>query len=145
MLLEGTEGGQMFDNMTQDHNGDIILQEDVGNQAHNGKVWRYKIGSDTIELMLQHDPARFAPAALPYNQDEEATGVVDVTSLFTSTPLPGEGYYLMADQAHYTTDITGAQVQGGQLFLVHQVPEPGTAVSLLGGASMLLGLRRRRA
>ena len=145
MLLEGTEGGQMFDNMTQDHNGDIILQEDVGNQAHNGKVWRYKIGSDTIELMLQHDPARFAPAALPYNQDEEATGVVDVTSLFTSTPLPGEGYYLMADQAHYTTDITGAQVQGGQLFLVHQVPEPGTAVSLLGGLAMLLGLRRRRA
>jgi hypothetical protein len=33
----------------------------VGNQAHNGKIWRYSIAKGTLEMVAQHDPARFTP------------------------------------------------------------------------------------
>ena len=37
MLLDGTEGQQMLDNMTVTKDGKILLQEDVGNNAHLGQ------------------------------------------------------------------------------------------------------------
>ena len=62
-----------------------------------------------------------------------------------NTGNAGERWLLSSDQAHYTSGITTAQVEGGQLIAIHIVPEPSVALSLIGGASMLLGLRRRRA
>ena len=71
----------MFDNMTIDKPGRVFLQEDVGNQEHNGKIWMYNIATDTLELVAQHDPARFGdlgvPATAPFNQDEESSGIID--------------------------------------------------------------------
>jgi hypothetical protein len=59
MLLDGTEAGNMFDNMTIDGHGRILIQEDVGNQAHNSKIWSYDIATDTLSLVAKHDPGRF--------------------------------------------------------------------------------------
>ncbi|QSV55496.1 MAG: hypothetical protein HEP80_18095 [Dolichospermum sp. UKL201] len=41
----------MFDNMTVDKYGHILLQEDVGGAAHNGKIWQYDIATDTLKLL----------------------------------------------------------------------------------------------
>jgi hypothetical protein len=38
MLLDGTEGQQMLDNMTVTKDGKVLLQEDPGNQAHLAKI-----------------------------------------------------------------------------------------------------------
>ncbi len=153
MLLDGSEAGQMYDNLTVTLDGKIVLQEDPGGGATPGtylaKVWEYDIATDGLTEILQHDGSRFASnnPLFGNTNDEEASGVIDVTSFFTAAPLPGEHYYLMDVQAHYTTgyQVDATTVEGGQLNLVHVVPEPSTALSLMGGLGMLLGLRRRRA
>ncbi len=107
-VLDGTEGVKMLDNMTIDNYGHIILQEDVGNNAHIGKVWQYTIATDSLKLLGQHDTLRFITGAPNYlTQDEEASGVIDAQSIL------GPGYFLMVDQAHYS--IPGDAYEGGQL------------------------------
>ncbi|MEI6881768.1 MAG: metallophosphoesterase, partial [Bacteroidota bacterium] len=111
-VLDGTEGHNMLDNMTIDKYGHIILQEDVGNAAHNGKMFQYTIGTDQLKQIAKHDPARFGDigiaATSPFNQDEETSGIIDMEDIL------GAGMFLSVDQAHYL--ISGAAVEGGQLF-----------------------------
>lgn len=143
----------MFDNLTVSPDGMVFLQEDVGGAAHNGKVFMYNPGTDTVTSIAMHDQARFGdlaiPVTAPFNNDEEASGIIDITDLMAGSPLntgnAGERWFLSTDQAHYTSGITTAQVQGGQLVAIHVVPEPSAALSLISGMAMLLGLLRRRA
>ncbi len=110
-VLDGTEGQVMLDNMVIDKTGHILLQEDVGNSAHNGKIWQYTIATDILKMIAKHDPARFGDIGLaataPFNQDEETSGIIDVQDIL------GAGMFLTADQAHYA--ISGSAVEGGQL------------------------------
>ncbi|HMB21855.1 MAG: hypothetical protein ACM33V_11060 [Chloroflexota bacterium] len=39
MLLDITEGQKMMDNLAINHRGQIIIQEDSGNQVHLAKIW----------------------------------------------------------------------------------------------------------
>ncbi len=130
----------MWDNMTVTSDGKLMLQEDVGGAAHNGKVWFYDPTTGSLTKVLKHDVARFGdrtggvttPATAPYTNDEETSGVIDVTSLFGGNAVTGDRTYLMVDQAHYTSGISAANVEGGQLLLVHQtssVTGPSTAVA----------------
>lgn len=113
MLLEGTEGQKMMDNITINKSGQILIQEDPGNQAHLAKVWSYDIASDTLTEIAQHDPARFVSGGANYlnTQDEESSGILDVSDIL------GTGWYLLDVQAHYA--ISGELVEGGQLLAMH--------------------------
>ena len=142
MLLDGTEAGNMFDNLTVDSTGHVLLQEDVGNNAHNGKIFSYDTKTGTLELVVQHDPARFGDvgktATAPFNVDEESSGIIDASSIL------GAGWFLMDVQAHYTSGTAPGAVaavdstllvEGGQLLAVY-IPSsnpggvaPGTAGS----------------
>ena len=112
-VLDGTEGQKMLDNLEIDQYGHILLQEDVGNNAHNGKLWQYTIATDNLKLLAKHDPARFGdigvPATAPYNQDEESSGILDMQSIL------GPGKFLTSDQAHYSLPLPA--VEGGQLLM----------------------------
>jgi hypothetical protein len=150
-FLDGTEGNNggfgpnMLDNMTAflDANGNtqLLLQEDVGAQAHNGKIWLYNPANDQLTLVAKHDPARFGDlgmaATAPYNNDEESSGVIDARDFL------GLGWFLADVQAHYS--ITGELVQGGQLFAFY-VPSIPTPAALPAGLALLsaMGLRRSR-
>lgn len=130
-LLDGTEAINMLDNLASSKGGKLILFEDVGGNAHNGKTWQYDVATDSLTLLLQHDPDRFGDlnkaATAPFNNDEENSGVVDISDLYGAPALSGE-YYLFDDQAHYP--IAGEAVEGGQLMLLHngtQVPAAFTA------------------
>lgn len=120
----------MLDNLTiNEKTGLILMQEDVGNAAHNGKQWLYDPKTDQLVKVTRHDPARFGDlataATLPFNQDEESSGVIDVSSIL------GPGMYLTSDQAHYKIDAANARgftnpdelVEGGQLVAL-RVPFP---------------------
>lgn len=95
LLLDGTEGQRMFDNITVTDGGLVILQEDPGNNAHLARIWMYDPAADsrTIENpagnsglteIAKFDPAKFVAGAADYigTQDEESSGIIDVTSIF---------------------------------------------------------------
>lgn len=125
MLLDGTEGQKMLDNMTVTDAGKVILQEDVGNNAHLGKVWEYNPGADRLSQIAAHDPSQFLNGGANYlTQDEESSGVIDVTSILGSAT---ESVYLLDTQAHYA--VAGDQVEGGQLMLIRQ--EHNAAAALI--------------
>jgi hypothetical protein len=121
MLLDGSETGgtsqrhHMLDNMTINNRGQLVLQEDPGNEPYNARVWQYNIASDTLTEVARHDPARFVESgANLLTRDEESSGVIDVSAIL------GSGWYLLDVQAHYA--IPGELVQGGQLLAMHIPP-----------------------
>lgn len=111
----GSPGPQMFDNLTVNDRGQVLLNEDVGNQSCLGGIWLYNIASSTLLEIAHHDPARFTPGAPGFlTNDEESSGIIPA-------PFLGEGWYLTDVQAHFA--ISGELVQGGQLLAI-QIP-PG--------------------
>ena len=125
----------MMDNLGIDHSGHILIVEDVGNNAHNGKIWEYNINTDALVLVAQHDPTRFISGGANFlTQDEEASGIIDAQSIL------GPGKFLFVDQTHYA--IPSPIVEGGQLLVLNSVstatsnPEvnvQGNAVSIPAG------------
>ncbi len=115
LLLDGTEGQQMLDNITVNKDGHVILQEDVGNNAHLGDIWDYNPATDQLTLLAQHDADRFLTGGSQFlTQDEESSGIVDVTDILGSA---GQAAYLFDVQAHYANGPS--LVEGGQLMLMH--------------------------
>jgi hypothetical protein len=121
MLLDGTEEGgtgeryHMLDNMTINGRGQLVLQEDPGNQEYLARIWLYDIASDRLTEVAHHDPARFDPPNPALTQDEESSGVIDVSAIL------GSGWYLLDVQAHYNPG-DAELVEGGQLLAMHIPP-----------------------
>jgi hypothetical protein len=114
MALDGTEGQHMFDNITVNDRGQVLLQEDPGNNPYIAKVWRYYPDSDTLTEIAHHDPDRFAAGGSKFlTMDEESSGIIPA-------PFLGESWYLADVQAHYPTDPE--LVEGGQLLALHVPP-----------------------
>ncbi len=119
LLVNGDENGadhpQMLDNIAVTAQGKVILLEDVGNNAHLGKVWEYDPATDQLSQIAQHDPARFQSGAANFlTQDEEASGVIDISHILGNA---GENVYLVDTQAHYANGTE--LVEGGQLQIIH--------------------------
>jgi hypothetical protein len=71
MMLDGTDGHHMLDNLTVNRRGQIFLQEDPGippaslaDPDYLATIWRYTIETDTLERVARHDPARFDKISL---------------------------------------------------------------------------------
>jgi hypothetical protein len=110
-LLDGTEGQKMFDNLTIDYYGHILLQEDPGNQSHLAKIWQYDIATDQLKLIATHDPDRFSTGGSQFlTQDEESSGIIDMQGIL------GSGWFLFVDQAHHS--LPSPMVSGGQMLLL---------------------------
>jgi hypothetical protein len=117
-LLDGSEGQKMLDNITVSNRGQLILQEDPGNQAYVARVWRYYPDSDELVEVAHHDTDLFSPASDAFvTQDEESSGVIDVSSIL------GDGWFLLDDQVHKALSdpelvergqYTALHVPGGQ-------------------------------
>lgn len=138
MLLDGTEATQMMDNITVNSRGQVLIQEDPGNEQYSAKVWLYDPKTDTrhagsstgnsgLTVLAEHDPQRFGsrdhtsaqPATPPYNTNEESSGIVDVSGILGR---PGKDVYLLDVQAHYPAaadpylaPYATEVVEGGQL------------------------------
>lgn len=129
----GGVGPRMMDNMTIDANGIIWIQEDVGNQAHTGRILRYDPATDTVTVSSVHDVARFgAPgvnATAPFNQDEESSGIIEASFLSDADT----DAYLLDIQAHDT--LPSPLVQGGQLLamFVDEVKDGGAGDDRVAG------------
>lgn len=151
MLLEGGTGafgnaGQMFDNITVDTFGNILIQEDPGNNPYLSKIWQYNLASGSLTQVAGFRPDLFLNGPGFLTTDEESSGILDITSIMGSDPLLNDRWYLFDVQAHYS--IPSELAEGGQLLALHivPVPEPSTYGLLAAGAlAGLIGLRRFRA
>lgn len=140
MLLDGTEAPYLNkpDNITITSQGDLLLQEDPGANDHVSRVLTYSLKEGRIGVLAQFDPALFGPGAdgakPVMTNDEESSGVIDVTAL-----MPGvtgsTRYFLLDAQVHTKPSIArpdiaaglsdadkvlfdDAVIEGGQLYLM---------------------------
>ncbi len=113
LLLDGTEGPKMMDNLCVSRDGQILIQEDPGNQpTYLAKVWRYDLATGVLVEVAAHDPARFSPSSSGYlTGDEESSGIIDVSDIL------GDGRFLCVSQAH-SANADAELVEGGQLMLL---------------------------
>jgi hypothetical protein len=121
VLLDGaTAGVKMLDNLTVDSDGNVYMQEDVGNNAHLGQIWKFNPGSGHLTALARHDSARFLEGAPGFlTQDEESSGIIEVSPLFDGVKgydTARNRYFLLVVQAHYPRE--GELVEGGQLLLM---------------------------
>jgi len=115
-LLDGSEGQEMFDNLTVDSLGRILLQEDCGNNIRLGRVWLYDIATGSFVQIGASDPVYFQTGGPKFlTTDEETSGIIDAKDLL------GLGWYLLDMQAHYA--IPGELVEGGQLLALYVDPK----------------------
>jgi len=134
MLLDGSEAPYLNkpDNMTVDGSGNILIQEDPGNNDHIARVIAYRISDGRMAVLAQFKTQYFSKSetATFMTVDEESSGVVDATALLRSGASDKASYYLLDAQVHTMTsvarpDITDAaakaaldlnSVEGGQLY-----------------------------
>ncbi len=134
--LAGVNGGESHFGILFRGNGGIQAF-DGGSVVSGAETWG--AGSTNtfnhIELLLT-DPTDFNPFD---GIGQTNIGVYSNGSLIYSYIKMGGGY------ANNFVNFSGAFVGGVDNFAVAQVvPEPATAISLVGGLGMLVGLRRRR-
>lgn len=118
---DGNNGFKMADNLTIDRkSGHPILQEDVGNDVRLGKVWDLNPATGALVELAAHDADRFVIGAPNFlTQDEESSGIIDVTMLFKGVAgydIAANRYYLLTSQAHFP--IPGELIEGGQLLMM---------------------------
>jgi hypothetical protein len=124
VLVDGSlHDVKMMDNITVDADGNVYMQEDVGNNPRLGRIWQYAPATNTLTQLAEHDADRFLVGGAEFlTEDEESSGIIDVTGLFAGTPgydVLNNRYFLFDVQAHYT--LPGELVQGGQ-FLMMKTP-----------------------
>lgn len=122
LMLDGTLGNgeyQMFDNITVNDDGTLMLQEDVGNNQHNGKMWKFNPITGDLVKIARFDPALFGDIGKTgtLTKDEETSGVIDVTALLGRND--GRVYSLFVAQNH-APSFDPETIEGGQLLLMSQ-------------------------
>jgi len=138
MLLDGTEGQRMMDNITVDANGIVYIQEDIGNTQSLGRVLTYNPVTDDLDVQAIFDPTIFLPPTLaPFTADEESSGIIEVTDLLGDEDTQA---FLLDAQAHYPFPgpLANEVVEGGQL-LVMYVDEAVANLTSTGGDDTLTG------
>ena len=131
MLLNGSEGQIMLDNMTVADDGSILLQEDPGNNARLAKIWRYNPSTDTLVELAQHNPALFTGTGA-ITQDEESSGIVDISSFLAGVSgydTSKYSYFLIADQIHKAVASPTSQVEIGELSVMVTAKATSTGTS----------------
>ena len=110
-----SSGPQMMDNLTVNGRGQVLIQEDVGNQSYRGGVWVYDIASGSLTRVAIADPDAFTPGAPGFiTKDEESSGIIPA-------PFLGVDAYLLDEQVHKASSDP-ALVEGGQYMELHIPP-----------------------
>ncbi|MCW2702309.1 MAG: PhoX family protein [Blastococcus sp.] len=101
LLLDGSEAPFLNkpDNMTIDDRGNLLLQEDPGNNASVARIVAYRIADGALGVLAQFDAARFGAPATGQpsfiTQDEESSGILDVSGV-----LGRPGTFVFDAQVH---------------------------------------------
>lgn len=121
VLIEGAHTGiKMMDNITVDRDGNIYIQEDVGNNPHLGQMWMFNPKTGALNNLARHDPEVFLKGAPDFlSQDEESSGIIEISDLFKGVEgydTVHNRYFLLSVQTHHRLD--DEVIEGGQLLLM---------------------------
>ena len=109
MLLDGSEAPYLNkpDNIEVDGFGNILIQEDPGNNAQLSRIVAYRIADGKMKTIVQFKSGMFSSAAADASfitEDEETSGVLNVTSVFKTSKTDTNKYYVFVVQVHATGD-----------------------------------------
>jgi len=109
------------DNMTMDRYGNLLIQEDPGNNAHLARIIAYRIGDGALGVVARFDPIRFSTGGSAFmTTDEESSGIIDAEDQL------GTGSFLFNAQAHTAAGLPAGvgpntveeYVENGQLLIL---------------------------
>ena len=109
------------DNMAIDRQGNLLIQEDPGNNAHLARILAYRLEDGALGVVARFDADRFLAGGSAFlTQDEESSGIIDADRAF------GRGSFLFEAQIHTPAGLppgTGPNtvqeyVENGQLLLL---------------------------
>ena len=126
LLLDGSEAPHLNkpDNMTIDGNGNMLIQEDPGNNVSVARIVAYRIADGARGVVAQFDPKLFKwnggtlpngdPVVEPgqITLDEESSGIIDAHSTI------GPRWFLLDAQVH-KANPDPELVEEGQLLALH--------------------------
>lgn len=119
MLWDGSNDGdrsaRMFDNLVVNSTGQVLLQEDPGNQSYLARMHTYDIAKKTLRPIAIHTPTFFTAGSPNFiTADEETSGIIDISGIM-GTP----DTYLYVDQVHAAPSANAAEVvERGQLCVI---------------------------
>lgn len=112
LLLDGSEGLVSPDNLDIDRQGNIVIQEDPGNNPRIAEIQAYRIADGKLATLARFDPALFTAGQPGFiTQDEESSGILDVSRQYGQ-----DGTFLLDAQVHAPPVNNVAEyVERGQL------------------------------
>jgi Bacterial protein of unknown function (DUF839) len=112
LLLDGSEGLFNPDNVDVDTHGNLLIQEDPGNNAHVARIMAYRIADGALGTVARFDTSLFVTGAPNFiTQDEESSGIIDAEEFFG---IPGT--FLFDAQVHAAPVNNAVEyVERGQL------------------------------
>ncbi|HJY25651.1 MAG TPA: alkaline phosphatase PhoX [Actinomycetes bacterium] len=111
LLLDGSEAPFLNkpDNMGVDGQGNLLIQEDPGNNAQLARIVAYDIDTGKRGVLTEFDPALFRKGGAGFlTEDEESSGIIDASAVL------GKGWFLFDAQVHKASPDP-AKVEPGQL------------------------------
>ena len=132
MLLDGSEDIYMSkpDNIAVDSLGNVLIQEDPGNNALVARIVSYRISDGKLATIAQFDSKYFDSTRPNFiTQDEESSGIIEVSNELRTSKSDKASYYMFVAQIHATPakarpdmaadDATLAKaVEGGQWYIL---------------------------
>lgn len=103
LLLDGSEAPLLSkpDNITVDGAGNVLIQEDPGNNALVARIVSYRIKDGAVGIVAKFKDEFFAEgAAAQITKDEESSGIIDVTDLLSKGKSDKNRYYMYVAQVH---------------------------------------------
>lgn len=120
MLRAADIGAEMFDNITVDNDGRVLLEEDPGENARLAAIWLFDPKADKVTKLFEANPSLFSAGSSQFMTiDEEHSGIIEVAHLLRQASWfnSKRRYYLGTTQAHLKhTDER--LVEHGQLWLI---------------------------
>ncbi|MGH3822994.1 MAG: alkaline phosphatase PhoX [Pseudonocardiaceae bacterium] len=126
LLLDGSEGLVSPDNIDVDSKGNVVVQEDPGNNPHVARIMAYRISDGALGTLARFNPALFTSGTPGFiTQDEESSGIIDAARVYRHPSLSGLPFFVVQElEASGIFDLLDIAKASGTFLFDAQVHAP---------------------